>query len=58
MCVGLSFSSFYWADGNQLFEDNTIMESQYQLDLIGPVGVYFVEVISRQGKRVFKVLKE
>ncbi|WP_417611310.1 T9SS type A sorting domain-containing protein [Owenweeksia hongkongensis] len=48
----------YSLHGKLLFEDYAIMESQYQLDLIGPAGVYFVEVTSSEGNRVFKVLKE
>ncbi len=48
----------YSIHGKLLFEQRNILESEYQLQLNGPTGVYFVEVASRQGKRVFKVLKE
>lgn len=48
----------YSIHGKHIFEKRNILGSQYQLELHGRAGVYFVEVISRQRKRVFKVLKE
>lgn len=48
----------YSLHGKLLFEERNILESQYQLQLNGPMGVYFVELTSREGKRMFKVLKE